>query len=191
MRTLTYYIGMTIDGYIAGPAGELDHFFPVPDDVLAVIGADYSDTVPTHLRDQLAITGPGKRFDTVVMGRATYQPGLDAGVTSPYRHLRQYVVSSTLGGIDDPEVDLVTEDPLALVRRLKQEDGLGIWLCGGAQLAGPLLPEIDELVLKVYPVVAGAGIPLFTTTFAPTAFELRDARPLASGTVILTYTRKR
>ena len=40
------------------------------------------------------------------MGRGTYEPGLAVGIASPYPHLRQYVVSSTLGTIDDPGVEL-------------------------------------------------------------------------------------
>ncbi len=67
----------------------------------------------------------------------------------------------------------------------------GIYLAGGGRLAGTLLPEIDELVLKVYPVVAGAGVRLFETGFAPTAFTLVGARPFDSGAVVLTYTRTR
>ncbi len=54
-----------------------------------------------------------------------------------------------------------------------------------------LLPEIDELVLEVYPVVAGAGVRLFDTDFAPTAFNLVGARAFGSGAVVLTYTRAR
>ncbi|MFG3013690.1 hypothetical protein ACGFZB_25230 [Streptomyces cinerochromogenes] len=39
--------------------------------------------------------------------------------------------------------------------------GLDIWLCGGGRLAGTLWPEIDELLIKTYPVVAGTGIPVW------------------------------
>lgn len=125
----------------------------------------------------------------LVMGRGTYRPALEIGVTSPYRHLRQYVVSSTLSEIADPEVTLVSGDPLGLVRRLKAEDGLDIWLCGGGVLAGLLLPEIDELVVKCYPVVAGAGIPAFPAEFHPRRFGLTGSRTFGNGTLVLTYAR--
>ena len=97
------------------------------------------------------------------------------------------MVSRTLAS-PDPAVT-ITAEPLAEVRRLKAGDGLGIWLMGGAQLAGALLPEIDELVVKLYPVTAGTGVPLFNADFAPTRFALGDSRILPSGTVILTYAR--
>ncbi len=187
MRKLVYYVASSIDGYIAGPGGETE-FYPLGDDVLAFIRTEYPETLPTHLRAQLGIDVPNKRFDTVLMGRGTYQVGLDAGITCPYRHLRQYVVSRSLRGSDAAGVTLVSDDPIGLVRRLKQESGLDVWLCGGGQLAGQLLPEIDELVLKQYPVLAGAGIPLFTGGFRPRGFDLAETTRFDNGTLVLRYT---
>ncbi|MDQ4012083.1 MAG: hypothetical protein M3228_15665 [Actinomycetota bacterium] len=46
-----------------------------------------------------------------------------------------------------------------------------------------------RLVIKLYPVVAGAGIPLFSTGFEPTRFVLADSQALQSGTVILSYAK--
>jgi dihydrofolate reductase len=189
MRKLVYYVALTIDGFIAGPGGEYD-FYPLGDDLSVHINSRYPELVPTHIRAQVGLDAPNQRFDTVLMGRGAYQPGLDIGVTSPYAHLRQYVVSSTLGEIDDPAVEIVSGDPVELVRRLKKEDGGDIWLCGGGKLAGALLPEIDEMMIKHYPVVAGAGIPVFTTEFQPRLFDLADSRTFANGTLLLTYTRK-
>jgi dihydrofolate reductase len=133
---------------------------------------------------------PNKRFDTVVMGLGTYRPALGHGVTSPYAHLRQYVVSSTLGAIADPSVELVDGDPTTLVRDLKREDGLDIWLCGGGRLAGSLLPEIDELIVKSYPVVAGAGIPVFSSEFRPTYFTPTRRESFSNGAAITWYAKQ-
>ncbi|MFE0186599.1 hypothetical protein [Streptomyces sp. NPDC058989] len=75
---------------------------------------------------------------------------------------------------------------MTLAPRLKQEDGLGICLCGGADLAGQLLPEIDELIAKQHPILAGSGIPLppplFHTDFSPRTFSLTDSRAFEGGT---------
>ncbi|MFC5833008.1 dihydrofolate reductase family protein [Nonomuraea insulae] len=188
MRKLVYYVATSIDGYIAGPNGEFD-FYPMADDMTAQLNAEYPETVPTHIRAQVGLDVPNKRFDTVLMGRSSYEPGLAVGATSPYAHLRQYVISTTIKSIDDPAVELVAGDPLGLVRRLKQEDGLDIYLCGGGNLAAQLLPEIDELVIKCYPVVAGAGIPAFHGVFAPTVFALTGTRTFSNGTVVMTYSR--
>lgn len=185
MRKLTYFVGSTIDGFIAGPGDEFEFFFShVTEDFLPHLTGEYADTLATPARAALGVADtPNTRFDTVLMGRSTYAAG---GLPSPYAHLRQIVLSRSLTS-PDPAVEVTTEDPVALVRKLKQEDGLGIWLCGGADLAGQLLPEIDELIVKQYPIVAGAGIPLFRADFSPRTFRLTDSRVFERGNVVLTY----
>ncbi|MDP9795418.1 dihydrofolate reductase [Catenuloplanes nepalensis] len=189
MRRLTYYIATSIDGFISGPGGEFD-FFPMAEDVMTAINAEWPETVPSHMRGPAGLAdAPNRHFDTVLMGRGTYEPGLAAGVTSPYAHLRQIVFSRTLTA-EDGDVEIVSgEDPAEVVRWLKRADGLGIWLCGGADLAGQLLPEIDELVVKRYPVVAGTGKPMFGTGFGPLPFTLVENTTFESGAVVSTYRR--
>ena len=87
----------------------------------------------------------------------------------------------------DAGVQLVKHDPVGLVRTLKQEPGLGIWLCGGAILAGALYDEIDELVLKVNPVVLGTGTPLFRGARGPTRLELTNHQTFAGGVAVHHY----
>ncbi|MER7207943.1 dihydrofolate reductase family protein [Streptosporangium sp. NPDC000239] len=188
MRKLVYYIGVSIDGYIAGPGGEYD-FYPLADDMTTWMNARYPETVPVHVRAHFGLDAPNNRFDTILMGRGTYQPALDAGITSPYTHLRQYVVSTTIPEIADPTVDLVSGDPVELVRALKKEDGLDILLCGGGKLAGSLLPEIDEMIVKSYPVVAGAGVSAFSGAFGPTLFTPAASRSFSNGATVTWYDR--
>jgi dihydrofolate reductase len=190
VRTLVYVVGASVDGFIAGPRGEVD-FYPVTDDVVALLAGELADTLPAHARAQLGVTGPPQRFDTVVMGRATYEPALAVGITSPYAPLRQLVVSRTLDDAPDPEVEIVRDDPVAAVRALKAAPGRDVLLVGGGHLAGALLDEVDELVVKLYPVVAGSGVPLFAAPFTPTALTLTATRVLERGTVVLTYTVRR
>ncbi|MFH8572432.1 dihydrofolate reductase family protein [Streptomyces sp. NPDC017993] len=195
MRRLVYYVGVTIDGYIAGPGGEFD-FLPVGDEEQAAayaawINARYPETVPTFMRPAHGLTEtPNLHFDTVVMGLGTYRPALDAGITSPYAHLRQYVVSTTLKQEPDTDVTVVDSDPLTLVRNLKQEEGQDIWLCGGGRLAGALLPEIDELIIKSYPVVIGSGVPVFDGEFNPTLFKVTDRKSFANDATTTWFTRR-
>lgn len=189
MRKLTYFIAQTADGFIAGPDGSFD-FFPVAPDVLEYTAAEYPETIPTHLRRQLGIDTANRHFDTLLQGRGSYQIGLDVGITSPYGHVRQYVFSRTLEPDLDEAVQIVATDPAATARSLKQEDGeLGICLIGGSRIAGALLPEIDELLVKRYPVVAGAGLPMFIGTFAPVAFEPVSVRRFDSGADFTLYRR--
>lgn len=188
MRKLVYYVGMSIDGFISGPGGEVD-FFPVTEDVIGFIVEEFPDTLPTHLRGRLGVDSPARDFDVCVQGRVTYEPALEVGVSSPYAHLRQIVASRSLGPSPDPAVEVVADGVLELVRELKAQEGRDIYLAGGGRLAGELLEEIDVLVLKVYAVVAGSGVPLFRAGFSPTAFALTDTEALPSGMVVLRYQR--
>ncbi|GAA4547298.1 dihydrofolate reductase family protein [Amycolatopsis samaneae] len=193
MRKLVYYIGMSLDGVIAGPEGQVDFYTRGTEADAAYaawVNERYPETVPTPMRPGAGLENvPNKRFDTVLLGLGTYRTVLDAGLTSPYAHLRQYVVSSTLGEIADPAVTLVGADPAGFVRELKQESGLDIWLCGGGKLAGALLPELDELIIKTYPVVAGAGVPAFGGGFGPTRFTPARRESFENGTTMTWYHR--
>ncbi|MFG1797422.1 dihydrofolate reductase family protein [Nocardia sp. NPDC049149] len=190
MRKLVYYVAVSLDGYIAGPAGEFD-FYPTDDEMMGQINAEYPEFVPTQFRSHIgmAVDEPNRHFDAVLMGRGTYEPALATGVTSPYAHLRQYVVSSTLGRIDDPAVELVDADPVGFVQRLKKEEGLDIWLCGGGKLAAQLLGAIDEMIIKSYPVVAGTGIPAFAGEFQPTLFTPVQRKQFGNGAQATWFAR--
>ncbi|MGB2568012.1 dihydrofolate reductase family protein [Micromonospora citrea] len=186
MRKLVYYVASTLDGFIAAPDGSYD-FFPLDDDVREHLVAHWPQTFPGFAHGQLGIDRPQGRFDAVVMGRHTYEPALKVGVTSPYAHLEQYVFSRSLAPADYPEVEIVDGDPVAFVRELKRRDGGDIWLCGGGELAGQLLPEVDELVVKLNPFLLGSGVPIVDREFDPRRFRLVETRPFDSGVVVLRY----
>ncbi|MFI9200243.1 dihydrofolate reductase family protein [Streptomyces sp. NPDC053048] len=190
MRKLVYYVGMTIDGCIAGPEHQYEFMLSVLDeDYTAAMTGGYSDTLPSHVRPMLGLGPDNREFDTVVMGRATYEPGVKEGVTSPYAHLEQYVVSKSLTTSPDPDITVFDGDPVELVRELKAREGKAIYLCGGANVAGQLRSEIDELVVKIYPFVAGDGIRLFDAEFSPERYELKESRTFANGAVVVRYAR--
>lgn len=78
MQSLTYYVAASADGYIAGPDGQFD-FFSFDGDLAAWIIEEYPETLPVQAREALGIADrDNEHFDTVVMGRRTYQPALDA-----------------------------------------------------------------------------------------------------------------
>ncbi|WP_311245823.1 dihydrofolate reductase [Microbacterium sp. WCS2018Hpa-23] len=191
MRELTYYIGVTLDGFIAGPADEVD-FYPVTPAFAEMMGTELADIQPAFVRaDRGGVDEPLTRFDTVLMGRRTYEPALQVGITDPYSQLRTVVFSGSLDDTGEPNVEIVRTDPVARVRELKAEPGLGIYLAGGAVLAGVLLDEIDRLIVKKYLVIAGSGIPMTRHDFAPAQFGLDQVRSFDNGCVVLEYTRLR
>ncbi|GGM85194.1 deaminase [Lentzea pudingi] len=186
LRKLVYYVAVTLDGFIAAEDGTFDGFI-FEGDHMAGINAHYPETLPTQLREPFGLTdAPNQHFDTVLMGRHTYQvPG---GLASPYAHLRQFVVSTQV--TDTPsDVEVIRSDVAGRVRALKAEDGLDIWLCGGGKLAAELLPEIDKMLLKIHPVVFGRGIPLFDGKADIRKFQRTDAQLFESGVSFMTYER--
>ena len=187
MRELTYYVAVSLDGFIAGPQGQFDAFLFEGDHVEAITKR-FADTIPTQLATALGVTQDATTFDTVLMGWNTYAVGLPS-MPSPYAHLRQIVFTRR-----DPDpvegVVFTDRDPVEVVRALKGESGAGIWLCGGGALAASLVGEIDRLVLKVNPLLFGDGIPLFGPgRYAPAAFTRTATTAFESGVTLLEYRR--
>lgn len=187
MRELVYYVAVSLDGKIAAP----DHTFAdfiFDGDHMELIVRDYADTLPGPALEALDVTPPSTRFDTVLMGWNTYRVG---GLDSPYPHLRQYVFTRTRTVEQAPAgVTFTAHDPVTLVRRLKENDGAGIWLCGGGQLASALVGQIDRLIVKVNPVLFGSGIPLFADDgYQARAFNLVASTPCRSGVIVNEYVR--
>lgn len=188
MRMLKYLVAVTTDGFIAHPDGSFDGFV-LEGDHMAAINNRFPETIPTHWQQALGIQAENKVFDTVLMGRKTYEVGVQEGITNPYGTLAQYVFSRSLTASPDPAVTLVREDVTGTVRRLKQAPGKAIWLCGGAELAGQLLAAglIDALVLKVHPVLFGVGIPLFGNFGGRANLALSQNQHFASGVMLNEY----
>lgn len=170
MRTLVYHVAASLDGRIAREDGTFDFFLQEGE----------------HVTDFLRSLG---RFDTVLMGRATYEVGLRLGVTDPYPALKSYVFSRTLPQSPDRHVELVREDAAGFVRTLKAQAGRDLWLCGGAGLASALFGAhlIDEVIVKLNPVLAGAGIGLLAGGGHRIGLALLESRGYESGVVLLRY----
>jgi dihydrofolate reductase len=187
LRKLVYYIATSLDGFIAGEGGELDGF-PWDEAFGAALFEAFPETFPAHLRP--AGSPPqAKRFDTVLMGRKTFEVALREGITNPYPHLRQYLFSRTLDRSPDPEVRLVSDDAAGTVASLKERAGRDLWLCGGAELATTLFRAglVDELIVKLNPVLFGTGIPLLGAGIDRTQLVPTGSRLFPSGHVLLHY----
>jgi dihydrofolate reductase len=171
MRTLTYYVACSVDGFIAHEDGSHDAFFNRD------TGFDFAATLSA--------------FDVVLMGRKTYDLSRRSGhSTDPNK--ANYVFSRTMPSSPDPNVTIVAENMVELVRELKRAGGKGIWLCGGADIARTLFAEdlIDEIVLKMNPVVFGTGLSLFGGVIPETELELIDCRVYRSSYLVLHYRIK-
>jgi dihydrofolate reductase len=168
-RRLRYQVAVSLDGFIAGPKGEYDWIVM---DRAIDFGALY------------------KEFDTVVMGRKTYEPVAAQRNHGAMPGLEVVVFSRTLPAATYPGVRIVNDDPVDVVRALKAKNGRDIWLFGGGKLFRTLLDAglVDTVEVAVMPVLLSSGIPLLPPG-ASTTLTLVDQKILASsGIVILSYS---
>jgi dihydrofolate reductase len=170
MQNVHYYVATSVDGFIARRDGSFDCFLTDGDHVAAFL-------------EDLAC------YDTVLMGRRTYEIGVRLGVTDPYPALRSIVFSRTMTATLNPRVELARSSASERVRALKASPGRGIYLCGGSELAGALFADglVDELILKVNPVVLGSGIPLVSMAGGAITLTPLAQRVFGSGVVMLRY----
>ena len=98
-----------------------------------------------------------------------------------------YVLSNTLTTVLWKQTRFVRS--LEDIAALKRESGKDIYLIGGARTTASLIDAglVDELRLVVYPLIAGEGKALFTTTKGRQRLELRKAAQLRNGLVSLCY----
>ena len=133
------------------------------------------------------------RAEAILFGRTTFEMmrSFWPQVTDPddaataLNSLPKYVVSSTLQDPAWAGTTVLTGDPLAAVRELKEQQGGELQVHGSAQLAASLHGAglVDEYRLLVFPVTVGAGKRLFTEDAPPSGFTLAESRVTSTGAV--------
>ena len=178
MRKLIYHVATSLDNFIAYPDGTTDAFLPAG----------------SYIMDFLASI---KTYGAVLMGRRTYEYGFQYGLQKGQPayadinpELTNYVFSNTMTFEQTDRVQLVQGDGIDFVRQLKAEAGKPIWLCGGGELAGRLLDAqlIDQLIIKLNPVVLGEGIRLFEANKTKATLRLTDSKTYENGLIRLSYS---
>jgi dihydrofolate reductase len=168
MRKLVYTVAASLDGFIAGPRGEYDWIAPNS-------GIDFRAIY--------------SRFDTLLMGRRTYDVAKTRGDMLKGTGMRIVVVSASLRLEDNPDVTIVSTLVKGEVSTLKSESGKDIWLMGGGVLFRSLLDLglVDEVALSVFPILLGAGTPLLPEG-RRAQLRLIGSKPLPSGVLMLSYS---
>jgi dihydrofolate reductase len=187
MRKIIVSEFVSLDGVMQDPGGvgEFEHG--------GWTSPYWSDELATYKHDELFGS------DGLLLGRVTYEGFAAAWPTMTnegdyadrMNGFPKYVVSRTLSHLSWNNSQLLTGDLEKDVVALKEQPGQDVLVFGSGQLVRSLaeLDLIDEYRLQVYPVVIGSGTHLFGPAETPRPLELRSAKSVASGVLILTYQR--
>ena len=167
MKRLRYSVAMSLDGFIAGLQGEYDWIVMDPD------------------FDWKTLYG---QFDTLVMGRKSYDVMRERGMSPKGMGMKAYVVSTSLNPEQHGDVTVIREDVAGAVRALKAGPGKDIWLSGGGVLFRCLLDAglVDAVDVAVVPVLLGSGVSLVPEG-QRAKLRLAECNARASGLVMLKY----
>jgi dihydrofolate reductase len=173
MGKLNYCVDVSIDGYIA----RKDHTYD-----FLVQNGEHLNEFMNSLSD----------YEIALMGRRTYEVGLKAGVVNPDLPIRQIVISSTLTSTIDRRIELISGNVVETIRLLKANSRKNILISGGASLASSLLKNqlIDNVNLRIHPVVIGTGIPAFYIENNDIHLKLAASKTYSNGVVSLWYNAK-
>ncbi|HEV7603765.1 MAG TPA: dihydrofolate reductase family protein [Candidatus Limnocylindrales bacterium] len=183
MRSVTYSMGVTLDGYIVGPDGEIIPV-PPPDEEVWRLVMDEIRTVGVHLM--------GRRLYETMLYWETADPSSfdDSEIewAALWNPLPKVVFSTTLSAVQG-NARLASGGLAEEIQRLRSEPGEGDIAIGGATLAAEAaaLGLIDEYRLRVYPILVGGGTPYFPQDERPVDLELVETRTLSSSVVYLRY----
>ena len=148
MRKVTLFIAMSLDGYIADKDGGVDWLNGQEEN------GENTDTYSEFI----------KTIDTIIMGWNTYHQVITE--LSPEEWVYPEQVSFVITHREIPSTERIrftSEAPCDLVKRLREEEGNGIWICGGASIVRQLMETdlIDTLHISVIPTLLGDGVRLF------------------------------
>ena len=176
MNKIIYYVASSLDGFISGINGDVSKFIP------------HAEAVEKYQSDLL-------NFKTTIMGRKTYECGYRFGLEPgqpAYAHMEHHIFSKTLqieALSDQVHIERVS---IARIREIVAMSETDVYLCGGGQFAGWLLDNglIDQLKLKLNPIVLGEGIRLFGNSKTSLVVKLIEKESFDGGLQFLTYDLK-
>ncbi len=173
MPKIIYYVASSLDGYIAGENNDISTF------------TSSGNGVEKYLSDL-------QKFETVIMGRRTYEFGYKFGLKPgqpAYPHMVHYIFSESLQIDGLAENVHIEKRSVKRIKEIRDASSTDVYLCGGGQFAGWLLDHglIDQLKLKLNPIVLGKGIPLFGNSASSFKGKLIKRASFDNGLEILTY----
>ena len=168
MRKIRYGIAASLDGFIAGPNGEVDWITPDAEVDFAEVWA---------------------QFGTLLMGRRTYEVAVQRLGEAAFAGITSVVFSRTLQQEQHPKVKVVQQLTSGWVTSLKAQTGKDVWLMGGSSLFRSFFDSgyVDGIDVMVIPVILGAGIPMLPPPYTPTNLRLLSSQIYRSGRLSLAF----
>jgi dihydrofolate reductase len=184
MRKVIYSMGVSLDGFIAGPNGEID--WSAPDEELHRFHNQQTRELGAHFCGR-RLYGEMVYWETADRNPSAGEPELE--FARIWQNLPKIVFSTTLEKVEG-NARLVREGVAEEVAKLKDQPGKDLAV-GGAGLASTFtrLGLIDEYRLFVSPVVLGGGTPYFPALEERINLELIETRTFGSRVVYLRYLR--
>jgi dihydrofolate reductase len=181
MRKVIASENVTLDGFFAGPNGEIDWF--------------------NHPKEEMAkyINQLGT-VDTILFGRVTYEmmarywpsasaPTEDPIIIDKMNNLPKIVFSKTLEKVEWKNSRLVKDNIAEEILKMKQQPGKDMVILGSGSIVSAFinLGLIDEYQLFVNPIVLGKGKPLFKDLNERHKLKLTKTKTFSNGVVLLHY----
>lgn len=187
MRKLKLQVQMTVDGYIAGPNGEMDWMV-----------WDWDDELKQYVEE---ITEP---VDCIVLGRKLAQGFIPHWASNPelegagkINSTKKVVFTKTLdksdmGVMSWENTDLANGDLAEEIMKLKNQEGSDIIAYGGADFVSALVKNrlIDEYHLFINPTAIGSGITIFKELKNYLKLTLVKSKSFQCGITVLHYEQK-
>jgi dihydrofolate reductase len=182
MRKLKLQVQMTVDGYIAGPNGEMDWMV-----------FNWDNEINKYVTE---LTEP---VDTIVLGRKLAQGFIPHWASHPeeagadkFNSTKKVIFTKTLDKSEWDNTVLAKGDLVDEINRLKNQDGQDIIAYGGATFVSALIKHglIDELHLFINPAVIGSGMSIFKELDSKQYLTLVKSTAFECGIVILHYAPK-
>jgi dihydrofolate reductase len=168
MKKIRYSVAMSLDGYISGPNGEADWIVIDP---------------------ELNFSELWAQFDTLLMGRRTYEAAIARLGKASMQGKKVVIVSRTLRPADHPDTTILSELTHPSIQALRAQTGKDIWLMGGGELFRSLLQihEVDTVEVSIVPVLLGGGTSLLPSPAPQTTLKLSSHKVYPSGLLSLIY----
>ena len=185
MRKLKLQMQITVDGFVAGPEGQLDWMTWDMDEKLLSFINHLTDTSDTILLGRKMTPGFIKYWEHA----ASQKDSPEYGFAQKMVGLPKVVFSKTVTHVEGKNVRVENGDLAGAVNQLKSGPGKDIVVYGGATFVSSLIEHglIDELNLFVNPVAIGSGMRIFK---GKKPLKLTASTAYPSGIVVNSYLPK-